>query len=400
MLAGMPAWGHVNPSLPIVRELTRCGVEVTYYTGPEFREPVERAGAEFRAYPPGSIGVRDIAEATRTGSTLRVVTRGLDATGVLLPFLVGELERDRPSAIAFDSNALWGRMAAASLGLPMISLMTTLMVGGKDFSCLTARELGRFLGPTIRDLPATLAAKRRVVRRFGKDLYPPYPTLPMRGDVTIFPIPRWLQTDNPRVDETCHYVGPTFDEGGDGGFDAELAAFLDAPRPLVFVSLGTLHAGSDAFFRTCFEALDGLSARLLIATGGTDPAGLGRIPADTLVRPSVPQRAVLRRAAAFVTHGGMNSALEGLAAGVPLVVVPQQAEQLIIGLKLAERGAGTVLRHHLSGRPVPGAELRAAVAQALTDPSRRAAAEKLGASLGDGGGAVAAVKAIQARLGG
>ncbi|MFE0019447.1 macrolide family glycosyltransferase [Amycolatopsis sp. NPDC059021] len=399
VMAGMPAWGHVNPSLPIMRELTRRGVEVTYYTGEEFRAPVERAGCEFRAYPPGTISVAGIAEATQSGSTLRVVTRVLRATESLLPFLRDELAGDPPAAIAFDSNAIWGRMAAASLGVPMISLMTTFLVGGKDLSCLTAREWACFLGPTIRDLPRTVAAKQRVVRRFGKRIYPPSPTLPMRGDVTIFPIPRWLQGDDPRIDASCHYVGPTFPEGGDSAPDAELAAFLDEPGPLVLVSLGTLHAGSGAFFHACFEALGDLPARVLIATGGVDPAGLGRPPAGTLVRASVPQREVLRHASAFVTHGGMNSALEGLARGVPLVVVPQQAEQLIIGRKVAGRGAGTVLRHAMSRRPVPAGELRTAVERALTDPSLRVAAKEAGASLGEGGGAVAAAEAIQNRLG-
>ncbi|MFD9890431.1 macrolide family glycosyltransferase [Amycolatopsis sp. NPDC059027] len=399
VMAGMPAWGHVNPSLPILRELTRRGVEVTYYTGEEFRAPVERAGCEFRAYPPGTISVADIADATRSGSTLRVVTRVLEATESLLPFLRDELAGSPPAAIAFDSNAIWGRMAAASLGVPMISLMTTFMVGGKDLSCLTAREWGHYLGPTLRDLPRTVAAKQRVVRRFGKRLYPPSPTLPMRGDITIFPIPRWLQGDNPRIDASCHYVGPTFEEGGGGAPDAELAAFLDGSGPLVLVSLGTLHAGSDAFFHACFAALADLPARVLIASGGVDPAALGRPPSNTLVRASVPQREVLRHAAAFVTHGGMNSALEGLACGVPLVVVPQQAEQLMIGQRVAERGAGTVLRHTMSHRPVPAGELRAAVERALADSSLRAAAKEVGASLGEGGGAVAAAAAIQTRLG-
>ena len=44
------------------------------------------------------------------------------------------------------------------------------------------------------------------------------------------------------------------------------------------------------------------------------------------------------RAAVFVTHGGMNSMMEGLANKVPLVVLPQQVQQLIIGSAVAERG--------------------------------------------------------------
>ncbi|GAA0510197.1 hypothetical protein A8924_4857 [Saccharopolyspora erythraea NRRL 2338] len=399
-VVGMPAAGHVNPSLPIVRELTSRGVEVAYYTSDEFRSAVEDTGCEFRAYPAGALGSADIAKATRTGGPVRVVARILKATETLLPFLLSETKSERPDAIVFDSNAIWGRMAAASLGLPMISLMTTIMVGGKDFSTLTAREWLHFLREALPGVPAARSAKRRVVQRFGKQPYPPAPSLPMRGDLTIFPVPSWMQSPNARLDEHCRFVGPTISaESRDHRLDPELAAFVDGPEPLTLVSLGTLHTGSEAFFRACFEAQAALPTRVVLTVGShTDPAKLGPPPSNTLIRTSVPQLDVLRRADVFVTHGGMNSALEGLACGVPLVVVPQQSEQLVIGRAVADRGAGVVLRHNLSNRPVPAAELRAAVDRALTDSSLRAAAREAGASFGEEGGAVAAADAIQDHL--
>jgi MGT family glycosyltransferase len=405
VLAGMPAAGHVNPSLPVARALVDQGIEVTYCSAEEFRGPVERTGARFRPYPPGTISAGDIAEATRTGGPLRVVTRILTATESLLPFLLAQVRAERADAVAFDSNAVWGHMAAASAGLPRISLMTTTMVGSRELRSMTVREGLRFARAAVPDLPAVRAAKRRVVRRFGEHLFPPRPTFPIRGDVTIFPIPRWMQPANPLVDRSCHFIGPTLDPATrdgdlDGDLDAELAAHLDAAEPLVLVSLGTLHAAGEEFFRTCFEVLADLPARILLAVGShTDPARLGRPPANTLVRRSVPQLAVLRRAAVFVTHGGMNSVLEGLANGVPLVVLPQQFEQLVIGRTVADRGAAVVLRHNLSGRPVPPARLRAAVVRSLTGPAPRDAARALAATVGDGGGAAAGAEAVRALLG-
>ncbi|OZM78184.1 glycosyl transferase [Pseudonocardia sp. MH-G8] len=400
-MAGMPAAGHVNPSLPVVRALVDHGVQVIYYTAEEFRGPVERAGARFHPYPAGTISAADIAEATRSGSPLRVVTRILTATESLLPFLLAELRAERPDAVAFDSNAVWGRMAATGARLPGISLMTTMMVGSRELRSMTIREGLHFARAAVPDVPAVRAAKRRVVRRFGEELFPPRPTFPIRGEVTIFPIPRWMQPPNPLVDERCHFVGPTLDtEARDEELDSELAAHLDAPEPLVLVSLGTLHAGADEFFRTCFEVLADLPARVLLSVGShPGPARLGRPPANTLVRASVPQLQVLRRTAVFVTHGGMNSVLEGLVNGVPLVVLPQQFEQLVIGRAVADRGAAVVLRHNLSNRPVPPAALRAAVEQALTDPAHRTSARALAATLSADGGAAAGAAAICELLG-
>jgi MGT family glycosyltransferase len=397
VLTGMPAAGHVNPSLPIVHELVGRDIEVTYYSTEQFRGAIERTGAEFHPYPAGTITAHDIAEATSAGSPVRVVARCLASTEILVPFLQAELRRDPPDAVAFDSNAIWGHLTAKSLHLPTISLMTTMLLGTDGFRSQTAGELFQFVRAAVRDIPAVLAARQRVVRRFGKELFPPRPAFPTLGDVTLFPIPRWLQRPDPRIDERCHYIGATIDPGAHGSdIDAELAAHLDGPEPLVLVSLGTLHSGTDAFFRTCFDVLADLPARILIAVGShTDPARLGSPPPNTLVRASVPQVEVLRRTAVFVTHGGMNSTLEGLANGVPLVVIPQQFEQLLIGQSVAERGAAVVLRQNLSNRPVPPGELRAAVARTLTDSSPRAAAKALADTIGEGGGAPAGVQAIK-----
>jgi MGT family glycosyltransferase len=400
VMTGMPAAGHVNPSLPLVHELVRQGIQVTYYSTEQFRGAVERTGAQFRPYPPGTLTAHDIAEATRTGSSVRVVVRGLASTEILVPFLQAELRADPPDAVAHDSNAIWGHMVAKSLGLPTISFMTTMLVGTDAFRDQTAREWLQFLKATVRDMPAAFAARRRVVRRFGPDLFPPRPAFPTLGDVTLFPIPRWLQRPDPRIDERCHYIGATIDrEIREGDLDPELAAHVGGPEPLVLVSLGTLHSGTDDFFRACFDVLADLPARVLLAVGSnTDPGRLGPPPANTLVRASVPQLEVLRHTAVFVAHGGMNSALEGLANGVPLVVVPQQFEQLLIGRAVAERGAGVVLRHNLSNRPVPPDELRAAVEGTLADPSRRTAAKALADMVGAGGGAPAGVRAIKELL--
>lgn len=411
-MTGMPAAGHVNPSLPLVRELVGRGVDVTYYSTGEFADAVERAGAKFRAYPEGAIGSRDIAAATQSGSSVRVVAKVLEATLSLVPFLREEFARERPDAVAYDSNALWGRVTAAGLGLPTISFMTTMLLGPADFKGLTAREWAYTLRLMLPDFPRAVRARRRVLGRFGREVVPSTPMLPMFGDLTLFPIPREIQPTNSRLDESCHFLGPTVNPDKPGNpvnpvnyglhgteLDAELSAHVAGADPVVLVSLGTLHAGTGEFFRTCFTALADLPARVVLAVGhSTDPAHLGRPPANTLVRTTVPQLEILCRAAAFVTHGGMNSALEALTFGVPMVVVPQQVEQLVIGRTIAERGAAVVLRQHLSHRPVPAGELHAAVERTLSDPTARERARALGAAFGSGGGAAAGADLVQELL--
>ncbi|MFC7624194.1 macrolide family glycosyltransferase [Microlunatus sp. GCM10028923] len=395
VFTAMPAAGHVNPSAPLIRELVRRKLSVTCYATEEFRDQLTATGADFRPYPADAITSEDIATATREGSPLRVVARVLTATERLVPFLQQELRRDPADAIAYDSNAVWGRMAATDAGLPTISLMTTMLAGAESMRGMALREWLQFIKLALPDLPGVVGARGRVVKQFG-DLFPPSPVFPMRGDLTIFPIPRWLQLPDPRIDDSCHYVGPTFDPAVRTSVaDPELAALLAGSEPLIMVSLGTLHAGSDEFFRSCFAALGDLPARVVLSVGRhTDPARLGTPPSNTLVRASVPQFEVLARADLFVTHGGMNSVLEGLRHAVPLVIIPQQFEQLVIGRAVAERGAGVVLRQNLSGRPVPPEALRSAVDQVRSDSAHAAAARTIADGLGQEGGAAAAAELI------
>ncbi|MFJ9173228.1 macrolide family glycosyltransferase [Streptomyces sp. NPDC102360] len=402
LIAGMPAAGHVNPTLPVVTELVGAGVDVVYLCDAEFEDRIRETGARFVPYPEGVLTSRDIAEATRAGSSVGVVVKVLRACSALVPFVVEQARALGPTALMHDSNALWGRLAASILNLPTISFMTTFFVGAGAVKALTVRENLAVVGPTLRDMPAALRAKRALVNEFGTDAVPPTPMLPLRGDLTLFPIPEELQAPAPRLDAGCRFTGPTTSPDAESTpLDPELSAHLSGGQPVVLVSLGTLHDGGAPFFRTCCDALGDLPVRVVLATGSAvDPADLGATPPNTLARRTVPQLAVLREASVFVTHGGMNSALESLHYGVPLVAVPQQVEQLLIARSVAERGAAVVLRQPLSHRPVPTAALRASVERVLGDPGMAGAAAAMGRRFRSEGGAGRAAELVRGMLGG
>ncbi|HEY3058799.1 MAG TPA: macrolide family glycosyltransferase [Chloroflexota bacterium] len=389
----MPAPGHVNPSLPIARELVRRGERVEYVTDAEFQSAVERTGATFHPHPTGVLTSRMIAEATQTGDLTRVPTVILRATESLLPHMLDELPKLQPAAVVLDSNAVWGHAAAKLLRLPRVSLMTTLILSSSAYTQLRPREWLHMLGPALPNIPHVLAARSRVLRRFGTSVFP-RPAFPARGDLNIALLPRDFQPDLPAVDNTFRFVGPVIDPDTRSG---KLAFEPSESEPVVYISLGTLHRGSVDFFQQCFTAFGAMPARFLLAVGAqTDVQALGPIPSNFVVRASVPQLEVLRHAAVFITHGGMNSALEGLWCGVPLIVIPQHLEQLAIGRHVASRGAAVVLRQHVAGERVTAIDLRNALAPMLSQPSYRAAAQTIQQSLRLCGGYRQAADEIQA----
>jgi UDP:flavonoid glycosyltransferase YjiC (YdhE family) len=140
-------------------------------------------------------------------------------------------------------------------------------------------------------------------------------------------------------------------------------------RPLVYLTFGSVAAAfpsAAAAYRNALEAVAGLPVRVLLTVGRE--LELGPVPANVHVERWVPQADVLGHAAAVVCHGGSGTTLGGLAAGLPLVVVPLFADQPHNGVRVATVGAGVVAS--LDG-------IRGAILRVLGDDSYRARAEAL-----------------------
>jgi len=116
-------------------------------------------------------------------------------------------------------------------------------------------------------------------------------------------------------------------------------------------------------------ALRPMRLRVALATGSADPATLGDLPDDWLVRPFLPQVALVARAAVAITHGGNNGVTEALAAGIPLLVLPFSTDQFAIAADLERVGLGRVADPNAASE----AEIRDAVESLLDEPYRSAA---------------------------
>jgi UDP:flavonoid glycosyltransferase YjiC (YdhE family) len=165
--------------------------------------------------------------------------------------------------------------------------------------------------------------------------------------------------------------------------------------PLVYVSFGSVAAGSGFFprlYREALDALAGLPVRVLMTVGtDVDPTELGPLPDAVHVEPWVTQAAVTPHAAAMVGHGGSGSTLMAMAAALPMAVVPLFADQRANAARVAALGAGIALGPVMSGGDPRSllAEaaadqlggLRDAVAELLDDPRYRGAARAVAAEI-------------------
>lgn len=154
---------------------------------------------------------------------------------------------------------------------------------------------------------------------------------------------------------------------------ADIRAWCDRDdRPIVQVSLGSFLSVRDDVLTTVMAALRPLGVRVALATGSA--GGLPDAPADWLVRPYLPQVALLRRATVAVTHGGNNSVTEALHAGVPMVVLPLSTDQFAGAAAIEAAGLGVALDPNTASAAAVGDAVRTVLEGAAAQRARRLAA--------------------------
>jgi MGT family glycosyltransferase len=352
----IPAYGHTNPTIEVVRELVKRGHEIRYYSFEEFREKIEDTGAAFVSIdsylPPLDEKSQDRLKRV---STTEMSVQSFETTARLDPVLAKELAEFQPSGVVSDSACFWGKLTAIKQNLPLICSTTTFAFN--EYSSKYMSHSASEMADIILGLPRLNREIRRL-RPLGYHVKSALDIVSNKPeDNTIVYTSRTFQPCSETFDEGHYrFVGPSV---------RDVAPKEKVGRPLVYASLGTVINDRPGFYRTLIDALRDADADLLVSCGRAfDPAQLGMLPDNVRVEQHVDQMEVLSRASLFVTHCGMNSASEGMWMGVPELLFPLTGEQRAVAKRVAEVGAGTMLKEEAARN---GAALRHAVLAALED---------------------------------
>lgn len=376
----VPAQGHIAPTLPLAAELVRRGERVIYYCHDDFRAVISATGAQFRPYRLSAA----FDPARPDTNPIGLAADLWRATVEVLPQLLRSLRSDGLDYLVHDSLCPWGKAAAEILDLPRACSTTTFALSSSM----------AFSPKHLRDLmpPGRSFKAYRAFREAAKTLHERHGELrPRLLDALVCDAPlnlvhtsEAIQPSAKRFPQSYHFVGRRYQIGN--AFPTPASA--DA---LAYVSLGTIFNENPAFYRICFEALDEFAGRVLISCGNTvDIDALGSVPTNMTLRRSVDQLAFMREAQVFVTHGGMNSVHEALYFGVPMVLVPQAADQHMVAERVASLGAGINLGGEKLNAPILAKAVRQVTAAGFANRSA-----ELGATLHTSGGHTRAADLIQ-----
>lgn len=377
----IPAYGHTNPTIEVIRELCSRGHEVWYYSYNLFQKQIESAGAKFISCDPYDVQLNlDVRNQAKVGKDVAFSIRLLTETTLALDEMVcRSLKEFQPDCVIADSMAVWGKFAALKLDIPFICSTTTFA-----FNRYSSQIMKPSLSQTF-SLLKSLPSVNKNLKRLQAQGYP------VKNLLSI------IQNDNDT--NTVVYTSKEFQPCADTFSDKYLFVGPSIPAPhspipksgrkMIYISMGTVNNQMLRFYQNCIEALRGSSYDVIMSVGeNTDISALHPIPSNFTVKNHVSQIDVLQSADVFLSHCGMNSINEGLYYSVPFVLYPQTAEQGGVANRVSALGAGVFLEKNY-----PDA-IKKSVETVLADPSYKENAAKISQSFHRARGAAAAADGI------
>lgn len=334
----IPAHGHTNPTLGVVRELISRGHQVYYYSYNMMRDKIQSTGAVFVSCDEYDQEQRlDAKDGARIGKDLAFSTQILVDTTLALDDTVCEHMKElNPDCIIADSMAVWGKAVALKLGIPFVSSTTTFA-----FNQHSARIMKQSLGQMFGMIFSMSKINKNIKRLQDKGY-------PVKSVLDI------IQNDNNT--DTIVYTSPEFQPCSET-FSEKYVFVGPSIRPvenmiekksdkLIYISMGTVINDSTEFYKKCIEALANTKYQVIMSVGNLiNIEELGAVPDNITISRFVDQIAVLSQADVFLTHCGMNSVNESLYYKVPLVMFPQTSEQDGVTTRVEQLGAGVRLKH-------------------------------------------------------
>lgn len=329
----IPAHGHTNPTLGLVKALTEAGHQVWYFSFEEFREKIENAGATFIGCDGYDFEMEDKGNADRVGKDKVYATELLVSSTLALDEMtsrvIGEI---KPDIVVSDSVAFWGKLAAMKHGLPYVSSTTTFAFN---------KYSAKYMQESAWDIARMLVALPRINKQLKRLRDEGYPVKSLLDIVqndndtdTIVYTSKYFQPCSETFSDRYHFIGPSI--------RPVTNPMEKTADKLVYISMGTVNQNRE-FYRNCIHALGQTDWQVIISMG-TNPEHYDQLPDNIHIYESVDQMAVLSIADAFITHCGMNSASEGLYFQVPLVLFPQTPEQDAVARRTEELSAGIRLK--------------------------------------------------------
>lgn len=353
--------GHLNPMTTLGHELKRRGHRVTLFGVLDAQPKTLAVGLEFWA-----IGEEEFPTGASDASFSQMgKLSGLAAPKYSISLfrqLTAMLLREAPQAIKaagvevliVDQTSYGGGTVADFLKLPFISVCCALMLNQEPAvppiatswsynPAWWAQLRNQFANKSLWRIAQSILEVVAEYRREWK-LPPHFHFNDAFSQLAqICQQPAEFEFPRQHLPQCFHFNGPYHDPASRESTPFPFEKLTG--KPLIYASMGTLQNRlRGRVFENIAQACVGLDAQLVIALGGgSSPESLPELPGTPLVVGYAPQLELLQQATLTITHAGLNTTLESLSNGVPMVAIPITHEQPGVAARIAWTGTGEVV---------------------------------------------------------
>lgn len=414
-----PGDGHLNPMIALGRELSVRGHVVTIFSAADAENKITKAELGFtaigeREYPKGS--VTEVSEALGKLSGMDAVKYTIEQSTNIARINLKDtpkaLLNANIEALLIDQTMLEGSTVAEASGIPFITICNAIVLTldrnippvffSWDYDSSWLGILRNLLGYSFMGVLGSS------VKKMIED-YRRQSNLSLKTDLdfdsavnsnlaVIAQQP--FEFDFPREQVPAHYhFTGLFVDSSNSVENIDFPWDKLTEKPLIYASLGTVQNKLLWVFQSIAYACENLDIQLVISLGNsTKQEKLKDLPGSPIVVQYAPQLELLGKAHLCITHAGMNTTLESLSNGVPMVAIPIANDQPGIAARIKWTKTGEVIQLQELFYGLLNFRLKNAIVKVLSDKTYRQNALKFRQIIQNSGGAKRAVDIIESAI--
>ena len=400
--------GHLNTMLPLGKELQKRGHRVTFIGALDTKPKILAAGLEFRAigeaeFPSGAIAqsLTNLGKLSGIAAMKYTISLLKESAVVMLRDAPNVIKEAGVEALLIDQVSPGGAAVAEFLDIPFVTVCSAVVLNREEsipphftnwrYNPAWWAHLRNQAGYKL--LNAVAKPITQVIGEYRREWNLPIPSGSSDGFSQLAVIsqqPAELEFPRQHLPKWFHFTGPYHSPVGRDPVAFPYEKLTG--QPLIYASLGTIQNRLQYIFRDIAQACEGLDVQLVMSLGGSlEPEALPKLPGEPLLVKYVPQLELLKKTTLMITHAGMNTTLECLSNGVPMVAVPIANDQPGIAARIAWAGVGEVVP--LKKLNVP--RLQKAINRVLTQESYKQNALRLQEAIRRAGGVSRAADIVE-----
>src|SRR6476469_542605 len=400
--------GHLNTMIPLGSELLRRGHRVTVFNLLDAKTTTLASGLEFQPlaeneFPAGSMteGLGKLGKLSGLTAFRYTIKAFTEISAALLREAPIAIQKAGVEALLVDQVSFEGGTIAEFLNLPFVTVCSALMVN-RDPNIPpfgTPWQYNPTLPNRLRNQLSyqllNLAVKpiREVIAEYRHQWKLPLYSHPNDGYSKLAQLsqqPAEFEFPRQNLPPHFHFTGPYHNPATRKPVPFPFEQLTG--QPLIYASMGTVQNRLLDVFQTIASACEGLDAQLVISLGGgATPESFPQLPGNPIVVGYAPQLELLQKATLTITHAGMNTTLESLSNGVPMVAIPVANDQPGVAARIAYTGVGELV----SLKELSVSKVRSAIVKVLTQESDKQRAIALQEAIGRSGGVKRAADIIE-----